>query len=157
MRSLEDLARAIDAASDAGDEASLRRLGDECERRLNTAEGIDRVLLLYYQSNTYYGIVSLKHDAAPDVWDWEQSDGVNNLLCLRRAISEPSLESIGSVVACQIRTNLANRLNSLGRPIAANEQWLKALEIEPQFAKALANRAKGMAFFACCCPAIPSP
>ena len=148
MRSLEDLAQAIDAASDAGDEASLRRLGDECERRLNAAEGIDRVLLLYYQSNTYYGIVSLKHDAATDVWDWEQSDGVNNLLCLRRAISEPSFESIDPVVACQIRTNLANRLNSLGRPIAANEQWLKALEIEPQFAKALANRAKGMAFFA---------
>ena len=152
MRSLEDLAQedlaqAIDAASNAGDETSLRRLGDECERRLNAAEVIDRVDLLYYQSNTYAGIVSLKHDAATDVWDWKQSDGVNNLLCLRRAISEPSFGS-NPARACQIRTNLANRLKSLGRPIAANEQWLKALEIEPQFAKALTNRAKGMAFFA---------
>ena len=148
MGSLECLAQAIDAASDSGDEKSLRRLGDECERRLDAAEGIDRVILLYYQSNTYYGIVSLKHHAAKDAWDWEQSDGVNNLLCLRRAISEPTFELMDPVVACQIRTNLANRLNSLGRPMAANEQWLKALEIEPGFAKALANRAKGMAYFA---------
>ena len=148
MRSLEDIAYAIDAASDKSDELSLRQIGIECESQLDGAEGVDRVLLLYYQSNTYYGIISHKWNEASSAWDWEQSDGVNNLLCLRRAISEPSFESIDPVVACQIRTNLANRLNSLGRPIAANEQWLKALEIEPQFAKALANRAKGMAFFA---------
>ena len=148
MSSLDDLAHAIDAASDGGDERSLRQLGDECEGRLDTAEGTDRVVLLYYQSNTYYGIVSLKQDEATDVWDWEQSDGVKNLLCLRRAISEPAFESIDPVIACQIRTNLANQLNWLGRPIAANEHWLKTLEIEPYFAKALANRAKGMAFFA---------
>ena len=148
MRSLDDLAHAIDAASDEGDERSLRQLGDECESRLDTAEGTDRVVLLYYQSNTYYGFVSLKQDGATDVWDWEQSDGVKNLLCLRRAINEPAFGSIDPVVACQIRTNLANRLNSLGRPVAANEQWLKALEVQPDFAKAFANRAKGMAFFA---------
>ena len=121
MRSLDDLAHAIDAASDEGDERSLRQLGDECESRLDTAEGTDRVVLLYYQSNTYYGLVSLKQDGATDVWDWEQSDGVKNLLCLRRAINEPAFGSIDPVVACQIRTNLANRLNSLGRPVAANE------------------------------------
>ena len=111
MSSLDDLAHAIDAASDGGDERSLRQLGDECEGRLDTAEGTDRVVLLYYQSNTYYGIVSLKQDEATDVWDWEQSDSVKNLLCLRRAISEPAFESIDPVIACQIRTNLANRLN----------------------------------------------
>ena len=49
---------------------------------------------------------------------------------------------------CQIRTNLANRLNALGRPVAANEQWLEVLAAEPHFAKALANRAKGIAFYA---------
>ena len=67
---------------------------------------------------------------------------------LGRAINEPAFGWIDPVVACQIRTNLANRLNSLGRPVAANEQWLKALEVQPDFAKAFANRAKGMAFFA---------
>ena len=92
MRSLDDLAHAIDAASDEGKERSLRQLGDECESRLDTAEGTDRVLLFYYQSNTYYGIVSLKQDEATDVWDWEQSDGVKNLLCLRQAINEPAFE-----------------------------------------------------------------
>ena len=31
VKSLDDLAHAIDTASDAGDETSLRRLGDVCE------------------------------------------------------------------------------------------------------------------------------
>ena len=32
--------------------------------------------------------------------------------------------------------------------MAANEQWLKVLETEPRFAKALANRARAIAFYA---------
>ena len=147
MRNHDDLARAIDAASDAGDEALLRKLGKECEQRLGTAEGEDRVRLLYHQSNTYSAIISSKWHDAGSTWSWEQPDGVQNLLLLRRAIKEPSFETIEPVVACQIRTNLANRLNSLGRPVAANEQWLHVLETEPRFAKALANRAKAVAFY----------
>ena len=58
------------------------------------------------------------------------------------------LGTIDQVLACQIRTNLANRLNALGRPVAANEQWLKVLATEPRFAKALASRAQAIAFYA---------
>ena len=148
MRTLDELAHAIDAAADAGDETLLRQLGDECESRLSSSEGEDRVRILYYQSNTYYGIISSKLDDIDSAWDWDQPDGVKNLLSLRRAIGESSFEFIDPIVACQIRTNLANRLNSLGRPVAANEHWLQALEIEPRFAKALANWAKGTAFYA---------
>ena len=60
--------------------------------------------------------------------------------CSGWAISEPAFATIEPTVACQIRTNLGIRLKTLGRPVAANEQWLRALEIEPRFAKALANR-----------------
>lgn len=148
MRTLDDLAHAIDAASDAGDEALLRQLGEKCEQRLGTAEGEDRVRLLYYQSNTYSAIVASKHFDAGTAWSWEQPDGVQNLLLLRRAVQEPSFETIEPVVACQIRTNLANRLSTLGRPVAANEQWLQVLETEPRFAKALANRAQAVARYA---------
>ena len=144
MRTLDDLAHAIDDASDAGDETLLRQLGEECESRLGTAEGEDRVLLRYYQSNTYSAIIAAKRHDTDHTWSWEQPDGVQNVLMLRRAISEPAFETIHPIIACQIRTNLANRLNTLGRPVAANEQWLKVLETEPRFAKALANRAKGV-------------
>ena len=148
MRNHDDLGHEIDAASDAGDEASLRKLGEKCEQRLGTAEGEDRVRLLYHQSNTYSAIVASKHYDAGTAWSWEQPDGVQDLLLLRRAISEPSFETIEPVVACQIRTNLANRLSTLGRPVAANEQWLQVLETEPRFAKALANRAQAVAHYA---------
>lgn len=62
MRSLEDLARAIDLATDVGDETSLRQLCDECESRLNTAEGEDRVRIRYYQTNTYSAIIRVIRD-----------------------------------------------------------------------------------------------
>ena len=148
MQSLDDLASAIDAASDAGDEASLRQLSEDCESRLGTAKGEDRVHLFYYQSNTYSAIIAAKRQDENYIWSWEQPDGVQNILLLRQAINEPAFRTIDPIIACQIRTNLANRLNSLGRPVAANEQWLKVLETNSRFAKALASRAQGTEFYA---------
>ena len=150
MRTMGELAHAIDAATDAGDEASLRQLAAECEERLNaTPDGPDRVLLRYYQSNTYSAIVAAKYNDIDYQWSWEQPDGVRNLLLLRQAINESAFElSLDPIIACQIRTNLANRLNSLGRPIAANEEWSKVLRNIPHFAKALACQAGAMTSFA---------
>ena len=148
MRNYQDLAHAIDAASDSCDEKALRLLGEECEDLLDGATGEERVRLLYFQSNTHSAIVLSQANAPGKAWDWEQPDVVKNVLLLRRAISEPAFGTIDLTLSCQIRTNLANRLNALGRPVAANEQWLKALETEPRFAKALLNRAKAMTSYA---------
>ena len=145
-KGLDDLALAIDAASDAGDEELLRKYGSECERRLPSAKGMDRVLLNYYRANTYSAIIEAKRNDENYTWSWEQPDGVQDVLALRRAIIEPAFDTCHSIRICQIRTNLANRLSTLGRPIAANEQWLKVLKIEPGFAKALAARDKGFVF-----------
>ena len=144
----EDLACAIDAAAEIGDEAQLRQLGDECTDRLNTATGEERVLLHYYRSNTYAGIISSKRADADYVWSWEQPDGIENILSLRKAIAEPAFRSIDPIRASQIRTNLANRLSNLGRPVAANEHWLAALEARPALAKTLASRGQTLASYA---------
>ena len=148
MAKLANLARAIDAAADNGNEARLRKLGDECRDRLATATDEERVLLHYYRSNTYAGIISSKSGDADYVWSWEQPDGVQNVLSLRHAIAEPAFRSLHPVTASQILTNLASRLNNLGRPLAANEHWLAALKSTPGFAKAHANRANALAFYA---------
>ena len=148
MQTLDDLAHAIDAATDAGDEALLRRLAGDCEDRLSTAESEDRVRLLYYWSNTYSSIIAIKQHDPDYVWDWEQPDGIQNILLLRRAIREPAFEAIDPIVARQIRTNLASRLHAVGRPVAANEERLRVLEYDPLFAKALAGQAQGIAFYA---------
>ncbi len=148
VQSLDDLAHAIDTASDVGDETSLRRLGDQCAERLCAAEGIDRVRLLYYRSNTLSSIIGIKGNDPDYIWSWNQPEGVENILLLRRAICEPSFSDTNSVLACRIRTNLANRLHSIGRPVAANEERLRVLRQDPLFAKALAGQARGIAFYA---------
>ena len=148
VQSLDDLAQEIDTASDAGDETSLRRLGDVCKDRLPTAEGIDRVRLLYYRSNTFSSIITIKGNDPEYIWSWDQPEGVANILLLRQAIGEPAFADANSVLARQIRTNLANRLHAIGRPVAANEERLRVLSSYPLFAKALAGQAQGLAFYA---------
>ena len=146
MQKLADLARAIDAATDAGDEVLLRKLNDDCQDRLATATDEERVHLRYYQSNTYAAIIASNPRNA-DTWSWKQPDGIQNIRLLRQAIGEPAFRTVHPVFASQIRTNLANRLHALGRPVAANEQWLEALKAIPRFAKAHANRARGLSVY----------
>ena len=148
METLDDLAHAIDRASDAGDEAALRRIGKDCESRLSTADSEDRVRLLYYCSNTYSSIIAIKQNEADYVWNWKQPEGVQNILLLRQALREPSFDTVDPIFARQIRTNLANRLHAIGRPVAANEERLQVLEYDPFFAKALAGKARGIASYA---------
>lgn len=148
MEIIERLAHEINAASDEGNEELLSQLGEECELRLSTAEGEARVLLRYFQANTYGGIIESKSKDANYSWSWELPDYAQNLFLLRRAIGDPAFETADPILRCQIRTNLANRLKRLSRPVAANEQYLKVLEIDPHFAKALLNCADAIGYYA---------
>lgn len=148
VQSLNDLAYAIDEASDADDESRLRELGTICECQLRNTTGTDRVRLLYFWSNTLSAIVAIKRSDPNYICSWNQPEGVTNILLLRRALMEPSLATTDSVVVRQIRTNLANRLYQLGRPIAAIGQRFRVLKSDPYFAKALAGQAQNIAFYA---------
>ena len=70
MQTLNDLALAIDAASDVGDKEALRRLGKECESLLDRATGDERVFLLYFQSNTHSAISAAQSGDSSGIWDW---------------------------------------------------------------------------------------
>lgn len=144
MTKHEDLALAVDAATDDGNEQQLRELADDCLRRLKDAEGAERVRLHYYKANCHAGISTINSSDPDFAWSWEQPHDIGEVLALRRAIKEPLFSDLNPILVSQIRTNLGNRLNSLGRPIAANEQWIKALVSTPSFAKALCNRARGL-------------
>ena len=148
MDIIERLASEINTATDDGNEERLSQLGEECELRLGTAEGEARVLLRYFQANTYGGIIESKSKDANYAWSWELPDYAQNLFLLRRAIGDPAFDTADPVLRCQIRTNLGNRLKRLSRPVAANEQYLKVLEIDSHFAKALLNRADAIGYYA---------
>ncbi|MXX65801.1 MAG: hypothetical protein F4Z40_02025 [Chloroflexi bacterium] len=145
---IDELAIAIDSASRRRDKKALLSLIGECDDQLLSVTGEDRVLLHYFRSNAFAGLVASHEGGVERGWDWGVRNKAQVLFSLRRATNEPDFQSINPVRACQIRTNLANWLSTIGRPIAANEQWLKALEIEPHFAKALVNRADGLIYYA---------
>ena len=144
---LDDLGKRIDAATAAANDSALMLHVDECDSRLETASGEDRVLLYYFRANAYYGIASTKHDA-DYAWSWGQTESVAELLSLRHAIADPAFGTINPVRQCQIRTNIASRLNSLGRCVEALEQWQLVVQILPNFAMALGNMAHGISSYA---------
>ena len=144
---LNDLDKRIDVATAASNESDLTLLVDECDRHLETAPGEDRVLLYYFQANVNSGIASTKHDAKY-AWSWEQTEIVAALLSLRHAIDEPAFDTINPIRRCQIRTNMASTLNSLGRCVEALEQWQLVIQAIPNFAMALGNMAHGIGSYA---------
>ena len=68
----------------------------------------------------------------------------NVLLELRRAVRHVAWPTLDPIRQCQICTNLANKLNSIGRPIEALVYWDRAIAVIPTFALALANRGYGL-------------
>jgi len=74
-----------------------------------------------------------------DPWAWEQPERQEEILCLRRAINHPGFDQVDHFRRCQIYTNLANQLNTVGRPVEALEYWERALSIYPTFGMALGN------------------
>ena len=139
METIDKLAYKIDDATDEGDEKLLLQLKDECEYLLRVSEGAIRVRLLYFQANVISGIISAKSKNNISQWGWNLPYHVKNLFLLRQAIVDPAFETVDPIFKCQIRTNLANGLSGLSRPVAANEQYLRTLAINPFFAKALLN------------------
>lgn len=122
----KDIALRIDAAIVAHDEPCLDHLIAECDILLQEASGTDQVVLYYFKANAFSGLVSAKYDGAY-AWSWQQNEAIQELSNLRLAVSHDAFEDLNPVRQCQIRTNLANRLNSLGRSIEAFEQWDRAI------------------------------
>lgn len=88
-------------------------------------------------ANRYQELSQLK------VWSWEQPEYQKQLFYLKRSIGRKEFESLDLVRRCQIMTNLANCLSTIGRFVEAQEYWNKALEIIPDFGVARGNRGSG--------------
>ena len=144
----DELARRIDAAHDAGDEATLQECVEECRDRLKVATNEQRVLLRYYEANSHAGIYTIRSVNPDYKWKWEESEVIAEVLALRQAIKEPAFCKIDNIFRSRILTNLGKSLNTLGRPVAAIEQWEAVLRENPKFAMALGNRAYGISYYA---------
>lgn len=103
-------------------------------------------LLHYLKSNAWANRIVEKGEQHS--WVWEQDALANQLLELRFALNHQGFDKLPVARKCQIYTNLGNQLNAVGRFVEAIECWDRALEIEPDFAMAHANRAIGFVHYA---------
>lgn len=119
------------------DELSDRSLEDE------------KVALLYYfRANAWASRCKKKHKDTKATWAWEQPEILCELLYLRMSLRHPGFKQLDKIRRCQILTNTANLLNTIGRCTEAIEYWNRALDIIPKYGMALGNRGYGYASYA---------
>lgn len=134
---------AFDASYERGSKRALYLLDELAKRKLDDSDG---ALVEYFRANAW---AALSHIA--DVrrsWAWEAPTLQDELLALSRASSHVGFASLDKVRRCQILTNHANLLNTVGRTIDAIAIWDRALKIIPSFAMALGNRGNGLTGYA---------
>ncbi len=144
---LEHIGQLIDESLDASFERGAKRglyLLDELTKR-NLID-TDGALVEYFRANAW---TALSHIAnVRRSWSWEAPERQAELLALSRASNHAGLASLDKVRRCQILTNHANLLNTVGRTIDAVAVWDAALKILPGFAMARGNRGCGLRDYA---------
>src|SRR5689334_10588892 len=83
-----------------------------------------------------------------DPWAWEQPECQEQILELRRALRHPAFSRLHKIRQCQILTNLANQLSSIGRFIEAVEIFGRALSLSGKFGMARGNRGIALSHYA---------
>ena len=104
----------------------------------------NNITLHYFLANGYNCLRDLKHKNTKKIWDFQLDESVKEIFHLRKAISNISFQKIEKQRQCQIYTNLGNCFNFIGRFIEAQQYWNKAVEISPDFAMGIGNRANGL-------------
>jgi hypothetical protein len=129
----------LDAGFGRGADRALYLLDELAKRELTAKQG---VLVEYFRANAW----SVKEEVAGKrgSWAWEHPEREQQVLALSRAAVHPGLLELDLIRCCQILTNRANQLDTMGRFIDAIEGWDAALRIIPRFAMAQANRGYGL-------------
>jgi hypothetical protein len=141
------LAEYIDLAVDSRIPEHLDHALSFCEKYISSENisQINRVRLEYFQANIWAGKYELsriyegEQSKMNSQWNWEQPELSQELIHLRKAIRSEDFTKLQKIYRCQIYTNAANTLNTLGRFFEAFEYWQQAIAIMPNFAMALGN------------------
>ena len=118
---------------------------------LETRESLSpimRTLLDYYRANAW---ANRQHAAQSDplaMWAWDQEEIRQQIFYLRRALSRAAFSELHVIRQCQILTNLANQLDTVGRFAESQGIWREALNRLPAFWMARCNRGRGLMFYA---------
>ena len=148
--SIKKLGLLIDISGDLERDEGIARALDWCdllEQRELTEQQTAK--LEYFRSNAWANRQKIRHkDVKGAAWQWEQPELQAQAFHLRRAAQLPGFPKLSRLEKCQIYTNLANQLNTVGRFVEALEMWTRALAITPNFGMALGNRGYGLMSYA---------
>ena len=139
---LDELEAIINHACDTGNEEELCLIiainGNYVER---VSESVVKVRLYYFLANAWAGLHDIRHKTDETlIWNYEQQEINNQIIYLRKAKQEKDFSLIHKEYQLSILTNLANIFNHAGRTVYAIRLYNQALEINPDFFMALANR-----------------
>lgn len=105
-------------------------------------------LLDYFRANAWACRYQQRLGDRAAVWDFEQPEVRQQVFLLRRSMNSSGFVEMDALRRCQILTNLANQLDTLGRFVEARVYWSAALMIDPSFWMARANRGRGLMHYA---------
>lgn len=139
----------VDYADDHADsELAAKALAwaDQLEaRQLLTTQ---QVSLDYFRANAWAVLQRPRRANRDSVWAWEQNEVQQQIYLLRRAFNASATENVPILRRCEILTNLANQLDTVGRFIEARTIWGDALNLEPKFWMATGNRGRALMHYA---------
>ncbi len=139
----------IDFAADANDPSANDRALEFAkaldERGLSPANA---ALLNYFRANAWSNRRPAFDGKNASASSWTQPEMEQQILHLRRALTSTGFDDLEPRRRCEILTNLANLLNSLGRFVEARATWTRALTIDPGFWMARGNRGSGLIDYA---------
>jgi hypothetical protein len=140
LQFLEYVAQLVNLSGDLKNEIGLIKAIALCEDE-NKILNDKRYLSFryYFCGNAFYELRKIRHQE----WVWEIPEAEKEIFYLRKALDLSKEFKSDNRLNCEICTNLANALNFLGRFVEAMELYGQALNIDPQFSMAQANR--GMA------------
>lgn len=145
---MERIAELIDLSGDlARIDGEEKALGwcDQLEQRPASNAAI--ATLHYFRANAWGNRRQRKYQGS-QAWAWEQPELQREILHLRSAVRHQGFEQLIDIRRCQILTNLANELSTVGRFVEAQEYWSRAILIRPRFAMAVGNRGYGLTEYA---------
>jgi hypothetical protein len=148
-KALGQIGSLIDLSGDVGrEEGTARALqwADELERA--SLSPSDTALLKYFRANAWANRQKARHSNPAAAWAWEQPELQQQLLHLRGAVQHEGFRDLSDLRQCQIFTNLANEIDTVGRFVEAQEYWNRALAMKPHFGMALGDRGHGLAGYA---------
>jgi hypothetical protein len=139
----------VDLAGDLDQpEGTLRAMEWSDEFRARKPRPEHEALLEYFIANAWHNRQQERHHDVAAAWDWEQPELLRQIFHLRVAIGLPGFDKLSRTRRCQILTNLANQLSTLGRFVEARATWTRALAIDPRFGMARGNRGSGLIKYA---------